>query len=210
MPQILSPHSRALAATIETHAPRARVPQQEKPLQWEVCALQQGSSPSSLQLEKAHSQQWRPREPEDEFKKKTPATTGRISRATLTSDQLTIKSRLPTTLAVQSQSCPTLCNPMDSSMPGFPVYYRLPELAQTHVHWIGDAIQPPHPLSPSSPALNLSQHHSLFKWVGSSHSGDRSIGASALASVLPKTIQGWFPLGFPSCPRDSQESFSTP
>ena len=65
-----------------------------------------------------------------------------------------------------AQSCPTLCNPMDCSMPGFPVHHQLSELAQTHVHWIGDAIQPSHLLlSPSPPAFNLSQHQGLFKWV---------------------------------------------
>ena len=69
-----------------------------------------------------------------------------------------------------SQSCPTLCDPMDCSMPGFPVHHQLPELVQTHVHWVSDAIQPSHPLlSPSPPAFNLSQHQSLFQWVSSSH-----------------------------------------
>ena len=59
---------------------------------------------------------------------------------------------------------------MDWSMPGFPVHHQLPELAQTHVHRIGDAIQPSHPLSsPSPPALNLSQHQGLFQWVGYLH-----------------------------------------
>ena len=66
-------------------------------------------------------------------------------------------------------SCPTLCDPMDWSMPGFPVHHQLLELAQTHVHQVSDAIQPSHPLSPPSPAFNLSQHQSLFQWVGSSH-----------------------------------------
>ena len=66
--------------------------------------------------------------------------------------------------------CPTLCDPVDCSTPGFPVLHRLPEFTQTHVHWVGDAIQPSHPLSPPSPpALNLSQHQGLFQWVGSSH-----------------------------------------
>ena len=52
------------------------------------------------------------------------------------------------------QSCPILCNPMNCSMPGFPVFHRFPELAQTHVHWVGDAIQPSHPLpSPSLPSV---------------------------------------------------------
>ena len=59
---------------------------------------------------------------------------------------------------------------MDCSMPGFPVHHPLAELAQTHVHRVGDAIQPSHPLSsPSPPALNLAQHQGLFKWVSSSH-----------------------------------------
>ena len=61
------------------------------------------------------------------------------------------------------QLCPTLCDPKDGSKPGFPVHHQLPELAQTHVHQVGDAIQPSHPLSsPSPPAFNLSQHQSLF------------------------------------------------
>ena len=62
-----------------------------------------------------------------------------------------------------AQSCSTLCDPMDCSMPGFPVHHQLLELAQTHVHLVGDAIQPSHPLSPpSSPAFNLSQHQGIF------------------------------------------------
>ena len=68
-------------------------------------------------------------------------------------------------LAVQgaAQSWPTLCNPMDCSTPSFPVLHYLQELAQTLVHWVGDAIQPRHPLlSPSPPALNLSQHQGFF------------------------------------------------
>ena len=69
-----------------------------------------------------------------------------------------------------AQLCPTLCNLMDCSMPGLPVHHQLPELAQTHVHRVGDAIQPSHPLSsPSPPAFNLSQHQGLFKWVSSSY-----------------------------------------
>jgi len=59
---------------------------------------------------------------------------------------------------------------MDCSVPGLPVYHPLPEFTQTHVHWVGDAIQPSHPLSsPSPPTLNFSQHQGLFKWVSSSH-----------------------------------------
>ena len=69
-----------------------------------------------------------------------------------------------------TQSCPTLCNPMDCNVPGFPVRHQLPELTQTHVHRVSDAIQPPHLLlSPSPPAFNLSQHQGLFQWVSSLH-----------------------------------------
>ena len=95
-----------------------------------------------------------------------------------------------------TKSCPTLCNPMDCSMPGFPVFHYLSEFSQIHVRWVSDATQLSHPLPPTSPpALNLSQHEGLFQWVGSLHQADQSIGASALASVLPMNIQGWFPLG---------------
>ena len=63
-----------------------------------------------------------------------------------------------------TQSCPSLCDPMDYSTPGFPVHHHLPELAQTHVYRVGDAIQPSHPLSsPSPPDFNLSQHQGLFQ-----------------------------------------------
>ena len=66
--------------------------------------------------------------------------------------------------------CPTLCDPMVGSMPGFPVLHHLSELAQIDIHWVGDVIQPSHPLSsPSPPAFNLSQHQGLFLGVGSSH-----------------------------------------
>ena len=69
-----------------------------------------------------------------------------------------------------AQSCPTLCDPMNCSTPGLPVHDQLPEFTQTHVHWVGDAIQPSHPLSsPFPPAPNPSQHQSLFQWVNSSH-----------------------------------------
>ena len=69
-----------------------------------------------------------------------------------------------------TQSCLTLCNPMNRSTPGLPVHHQCLESTQTHGHWVGDAIQPSYPLSsPSSPALNLSQHQGLFKWVSSSH-----------------------------------------
>ena len=69
-----------------------------------------------------------------------------------------------------AQLCPTLYDPLDCSTPSFPVHHQLPELAQTHVHQVGDAIQPSHPLSsPSPPAFNLAQHQGLFHWVSSSY-----------------------------------------
>ena len=81
-------------------------------------------------------------------------------------------------------------------MPGFPVLHYIPEFAYTHVHWVSDAIQPSHPLSPpSAPVLNLSQYQGLSQWVHSSHQVVKSIGTSASASILPMNIQG-FPLGW--------------
>ena len=68
------------------------------------------------------------------------------------------------------RSCPTLCDSMDCSTPGFPVRHQLQELVQTDVHWVSDAIQPSNPLSSPSPqAYNLSQHQGIFQWVNSSH-----------------------------------------
>ena len=79
-----------------------------------------------------------------------------------------------------AQSCPTLCDPMNYSTPGLPVHHQLLEFTQTHVHWVGDAIQPSHPLSSPSPAPSTSQHQSLFQWVNSSH---------AVAKVLEFQLQ---------------------
>ena len=95
-----------------------------------------------------------------------------------------------------AQSCPTLCDPMDCSMPGFPVYHQLPGLAQTHVHRVGDAIT--NHLILYHPLLLLP---SVFLRTGSFPmsqlftSGGQSTGASASTSVLPMNIQDWFPLG---------------
>ena len=91
-----------------------------------------------------------------------------------------------------AQSCPTLCNPMNRSMPGLPVHHQLPEFTQAHVHRVSDAIQPSHPLSSPSPhapnpvsaSFPISQ---LFTW------GGQSTGVSALASFLPKKSQGSSP-----------------
>ena len=111
-----------------------------------------------------------------------------------------------------TQSCLTPCDPINRSTPGLPVHHQLPEFTQTHVHWVGDAIQPSHPLSsPSPPAFNLSQHQGLFQWVSSLHQ---------VAKVLEFQLQcqsfQWTPrtdllydglVGSP-CSRDSQRVFS--
>ena len=117
--------------------------------------------------------------------------------------------------SVQSLSrvCLTLCDLMNRSTPGLPVHYQLPEFIQTHVHWVGDAIQSSHPLlSPSPPATNLCQHQGLFKWVSSLHQ---------VAKVLEFQLQHqsfqwifrtdflWDGLVGSPC-RDSQESSPTP
>ena len=76
-----------------------------------------------------------------------------------------------------AQSCPTLCDPMNHSMPDLPIHHQLPEFTETHVHRVSDAIQPSHPLSyPSPPAPNPSQHQSFFQWVNSSHEVAKVLG----------------------------------
>ena len=80
------------------------------------------------------------------------------------------KIEINITFSSVAQSCLTLCDPMNHSMPGLPVHHQLPKFTQTHVQWVGDVIQPSHLLSsPSPPTLNLSQHQGLFQWVNSSH-----------------------------------------
>ena len=99
-----------------------------------------------------------------------------------------------------AQSCPTLCDTMNHSMPGLPVHHQPPEFTQTHVQWVGDAIQPSPPLSsPSPPAFNLSQHQGLFQWVSSWHQVAKVIGVSASTSVLPVNTQDWSPLEWTGC-----------
>ena len=94
-------------------------------------------------------------------------------------------------LSSVAQSCLTLCDPVDCSTPGFPVHHQLPELVQTHVHRVGEAIQPSHPLlSPSPPTFNLSQHQGLFQWVSSSHQV-----AKQLAKCWKKQRRGGVQMG---------------
>ena len=96
-----------------------------------------------------------------------------------------------------AQSCPTLCDPTNHSTPGLPVHHKLPEYTQTHVHRVGDAIQPSHPLLfPSPPApipLSTRVFSQLFAW------GGQSIGVSASVSVPPMNTQDWSLLGWTGC-----------
>ena len=115
--------------------------------------------------------------------------------------------------SVQSLSRVWFCDPMNCSTPGFPVYHQLPESTQTHVHWVGDAIQPSHPLSsPSPPSLNLSQHQGLCKWVSSSH----QVAKVLEFQLQHQSFQWIFRTDFlsdglvwsPCSPRDSSRVFS--
>ena len=95
-----------------------------------------------------------------------------------------------------AQSYLTLCDPMDCSTPDISVHCQLPEFIQTHVHWVGDAIQPSYPLlSPSLPAFNLSQHQGFSSELAL-HIRWQRIGVSASTSVLLMNTQDWSPLGW--------------
>ena len=121
--------------------------------------------------------------------------------------------RLYNTVSSVAQSCPTPCDPMDCSTPGLPVHHQFSELAETHVHRVGDAIQPSHPLlSPSPLAFNLSQHQGLLQWVSS------SLQVAKILEFQHQSFQWIFRtdllqnglVGSPCNPRDSQESSLTP
>ena len=91
-----------------------------------------------------------------------------------------------------AQSCPTLCDPMDCSTPGHPVHHQLPEFTQTHVHWVGDAIQSSRPVSsPSPPVFYLSQHQGLFQWVGSWSQNLSSPTFPPVYSGMPLFLNIW-------------------
>ena len=112
-----------------------------------------------------------------------------------------------------TQSCPTLCNPMDCGTPGL-LAHHFPKFAQVHVHSIGDAIQLSHPLMPSSPsAFNLSQHQVLFQWVSCLHQMTKILEFHLQHKSFQQVFRVDFPQDWlvwsPCCPRDSQESSST-
>ena len=95
-----------------------------------------------------------------------------------------------------TKSCLTLCDSMDCIAPGFPDLHYLLEFAQTHVHWVSDAIQSSHPLSFPSPPTSIFPSIKVFSNESVFASGGQSIRVSASASVLPMNIQGWSPLGW--------------
>ena len=114
-----------------------------------------------------------------------------------------------------TQSCPTLCDPMNHSTPGLPVHHQLPELTQTHAHWVSDAIQPSHPLSPPSPpAPNSSQHQGLFQWITSSHEVAKLLVFQLQYQSFQWTLRTDLLqdglVGSPYSTRDSQESSPKP
>ena len=114
-----------------------------------------------------------------------------------------------------AQSCPTLCDPMNRSMPGLPVHQQLPEFTQTHIHRVSDAIQPSHPWSsPSPPARNPSHCQSLFQWVNSSHQVAKVLEFQLQHHLFqrnPRADPLWNGLVWSPCStRDSQESSPTP
>ena len=114
-----------------------------------------------------------------------------------------------------AHSCPTLCDPMDCSIAGLPVHHQLPELAQTHVHQVSDAIQLSHSLlSPSSPYFNLYQHQGLFQWVSSSYHVAKVLEFQLQHQSFQRIFRTDFlwdrVVGSPCIPRDSQESSPTP
>ena len=110
------------------------------------------------------------------------------------------------------QSCPTLCHPMDCSMPGLRVHHQLLEFTQTHVHSVGDAIQ--QPLSSPSPTFNPSQHQDLFKWVSSSRQVTKVLEFQLQHQSFQWMFRTYFLwdglVGSPCSPRDSQESHPAP
>ena len=113
-----------------------------------------------------------------------------------TSSLGSIHSELSVQFRSVTQYCPNLCDPMDSRMPGFHVHHQLPELTQTHVHWVGNVIQPSHLLSsPSPPTFNHSQHQGLFKWVSSSHQMAKVLSFSFSIS-LSNEYSGLISLGW--------------
>ena len=97
-----------------------------------------------------------------------------------------------------AQSRPTICDSMDCSTPGLPVHHQLPEFTQTHVHWVGNAIQPSHPLLPLLLLPSIFPASGCFQMTQLFTSGGQSIGVSASTSVLPMNTQDWSPVGWTS------------
>ena len=119
-------------------------------------------------------------------------------------------------VSVQFSHCHVqFCDPMNHSTPGLPVHHQISEFTQTHAHWVGNAIQPSHPLSsPSPPAPNPSQHQGLFQWINSSHEVATVLEFQLQHQSFQRTPRTYLLqdelVGSPCSPRDSQESSLTP
>ena len=154
-----------------------------------------GSRPHLTLAERVHGAVW----PSDLSCSRLPLWFVYICPGTATRSTFRFKT-FPVVVFISSVlvlSCVWLCDPMDCSTPGLPVHQQLLELAQTHVHWVGDAIQPFRPLSsPFSSCPHSFPASGSFPMSQFFASSGQSIGVSASASVLPMTIQDWFPLGW--------------
>ena len=129
--------------------------------------------------------------------------------------QISYSNQTAVQVSSVAQLCLTLCNLMNQSMAGLLVHHQLLESTQTHIHWVGDAIQLSHPLlSPSPPPLSLSQHQGLFKWVSSSHQGAKVLEFQLQHQSFQWTLRTDLLqdglVGSPCSQRDSQESSPTP
>ena len=123
-----------------------------------------------------------------------------------------ITELIPVQFSSVVQLCPTLCDPMDYSMPGFLVHHQLPESTQTHLHWVTDGIQSSHPLSsPSPPSFNLAQNLGIFGWVSSSHQVakvlDFQLQLQSFQWIFRTDFLQDSLVGSLCSPRDSQELF---
>ena len=118
---------------------------------------------------------------------------------------LSILHRIRWNYSQFSHSVVSDCNPVDCSTPGLPVRHQLSELAQTHVHWVGDAIKPSHPLSSTSPStFNLSQHQGLFQWLSSLHQVAQVLSFKVFSFILLPLLLPWIP-----CPQGYQTQIAS-
>ena len=130
------------------------------------------------------------------FSKHTPMETSAQTQVMYSRVHTLTQSHQFSSVSSVAQWSPALCNPMGPNTPGLPVHHQLPECTQTHVHWVGDASQPSHPLCPLLLLPSIFPRIRVFSNGQFFSSGGQSIEVSALTSVLPMNIQDWFPLGW--------------